>query len=127
MEKLTLDDLIADLKAIIAEHGEDYVYKADERANGNPLVACKYFEGGQPSCIFGHVFTRHRIDGDAVETVAMQSEDIDAVLAAFFETEKETLEFASFVQIHQDAGGTWGEAINSALNEALVDYPGDHG
>lgn len=107
IEELTPEIVTPIIRQIVAEYGEDYVYKAEERAREFPNLGCVYREFGEPSCLVGHVLDRAGVpydkywdlDGDSASTLLKDSphEDLRIALDA--------------AQTVQDVGQTWGEAL----------------
>jgi hypothetical protein len=111
--KISFDQLNADLDALVAEKGPDYVYP---KAEGD----CLYFEGriaigededgyptyddasGVPSCIVGHV--------------AAQDEHTKASQLPLWADTK-AAQLANRVQNLQDNGATWAAAVEQARDE----------
>ena len=63
--QLTLDEVVADLRAIVAEKGEGYVY---------PNYSCVYFEPtGEPSCVVGQVMARHGVSREDLDSIAVRT------------------------------------------------------
>lgn len=126
---LTLDEAIADVRAVIDEYGADYRYESDSGE-------CMYFEledpaGKAPSCIVGHVFARHGLKRDdlAVEPRYETHEtnrkiDLNEGISVtslvsnhLLAVDDDTHQFLSNLQANQDSGISWGESFEIALNE----------
>jgi hypothetical protein len=111
---LDVPDVLADLRAVVAEKGADYVYDRE---------VCVYADGdGCPSCIVGHVLARR---GLLTEEVA-QTNPVAGELDGFTRRARQVLERAQELQDGRyDALGevvlerhSWGEALAEA--EALA-------
>lgn len=105
IKDLTLEMVTPVLEALVAEFGEDHIYKADERGE-NGRATCSYQEGGKPSCIVGHVLDRLGVEYNP------EWEGINAggVLSGAPFYVARGLQKA---QKLQDDGKTWGEALSS--------------
>lgn len=125
------DEAVALLKRAVAEKGENYVYTRDAVYN-----SCQYVRDGKPSCIVGHVIGY--ASWDALEIVAeierkrgsswpavdlqidskphdlqeLSSESYTAIPVRFTEAAAELLRE---VQLQQDNGESWGNALKAGL------------
>lgn len=113
---ITKAKAIEDLKEIISEKGEDFVYRT------RPDQNCVYVRNGEPSCLIGRLFHKW---GVPLENLAsydnIYSNDAGSVGEyfednGFFTLEYGVMGFLVTVQGNQDtAYVTWGEALNAAL------------
>lgn len=109
---LTYDQAKAELEAIVAEKGADYIYERPVDSQ-----SCVYFHAGEPSCIIGHLLARHdvrvpedqRVNRTSVGELAEQY----GVLEPADEAARVLLRE---VQEYQDNGDTWGIALEAALD-----------
>lgn len=97
---------------------EDFVYKADQRAEGNTPV-CLYVEDGAPSCLVGQVLARAGVSVDVLSSIdsanSGQSESIDeAYLGDDVKIDDDARFVLSKAQVWQDSGFTWGRALEHA-------------
>lgn len=116
----TLEDVLNATRAVVAEKGEDYVYSNSVAEGGNG--SCVYAnEDGTPSCLVGHVI--HRLDPEVFKRLAKDEAEsgsqvaLDLIPAGYIPEGfwEESAEHAmQEVQIHQDIGRTWGEALKTA-------------
>lgn len=107
IKDLTEEIVTPIIRELVSEFGADYVYKKEER-EADEEVICSYQENGKPSCIVGHVLDRAGVEYNPgwEDTLAWDilepggaSETIYAALTC--------------AQGIQDAGKTWGEALNA--------------
>lgn len=111
LEELTPEIVTPVIEAIVAEYGEGYVYKKEEREEEAWPVKCRYQENGEPSCIVGHVLNRLGVEYDPRWDEGSQSaQDIIPEGAV-----QKALQAA---QSRQDGGNPWGRALK-AYKEAL--------
>jgi hypothetical protein len=116
-EFLTRKRALELLREVVAEFGEDHVYRTTP---DKPY--CRYAHGNEPGCGVGHVFSRagmpveylrgaDRAVSPAADSVPMfrqwATPEALALLAAF--------------QAHQDQGRPWGECLRRALAEETSD------
>jgi hypothetical protein len=93
---------------IIAEHGEDYVYEA-------PGPSCMYVSDGRPSCIVGHVLTRHGVDITSWEDENTNTGDIANLIdEGAVSASDDAHVFLMVLQRLQDQGHPWGHARDVA-------------
>jgi hypothetical protein len=113
---LDFDTAVEELRAVIAEKGEDYVYEPDGTA------ACSYFDGTEPGCIIGHVLVRHGFTYEDVvgsERLFSNGADVATLVAKdIIQVDNDHTEYLlSYVQSYQDGGQAWSDALTSALKE----------
>lgn len=103
IKDLTVEMVTPVIEAVVAEYGEDYVYKAEERELGEG-VRCLYREDGEPSCIVGHVLDRLGVEYDP----DWEDASAEGVLQGAPTQVQNSL---GITQTYQDRGHTWGEAL----------------
>lgn len=120
----------ADLTQIAAAH-PDHVYVEIPTAEPGE-TSCMYFDPatGSPSCIIGHVLARHGVTRADLDTVQYQPSpegmlrydgiNADATVkvlveAGVLDVDDEAGILLSIAQVAQDAGNTWGKAVEGAL------------
>ena len=109
---LSYDDTLGLLREVIAEKGEDYVYDSPIE----PRSRCLYVHDGQPGCIVGHVLHRAGVSVEGLAGVEDWTPLDHEVVPQFCGWAAEpALELLAAVQVEQDAGATWGEALRRAL------------
>lgn len=105
----------AALEKAVAERGADWVYPADWKGSGDPDYAssgptCQYVWGDQPGCIIG--YTLHELGTELAELRKFEfSGAYQVVSIALPEVSQRVLLAAMEAQMQQDAGKTWGEAL----------------
>jgi hypothetical protein len=109
------------LEAEVAEAGRNFVYKKDERDESGG-VSCKYVEDGCPSCLIGRALHRASVPLYVLGDLDVQNEGMsEAIAEARFNDDIELTADARDVfqaaQSVQDAGGTWGHALDMAKAE----------
>lgn len=127
--------VVAELQALAAER-PDYVYLQPVLGvlpNGDPDTRCAYFDpvDKTPSCVIGHLLARHGVGADdlvlsePVEYKGMRYTDLNTdagvrVLAhaGVIEIDRLGVEILEDVQVAQDCGIPWGQAVQSALGQA---------
>lgn len=121
-EPLILDGkkAVALLRLVVFEKGADYVY-----VRPNPdRDTCVNFHDGQPSCIVGHVLANLGVTGEKAEEFGIAGSQgvYDAVRSINasdlpWTINSEACLVLGAAQAVQDAGGTWGEALEAAESE----------
>lgn len=126
MTKLDYDTVVSTLKDLVAEKGEEYVYKSD-------FDECVYSTPkGAPSCIVGHVIARlapaefaiiHKEEwGDSAEEGGYpEAASFDAIREAYGVSLEQTLETEALlisVQNAQDRETPWGIAVSNGIKYA---------
>lgn len=107
IKDLTEEIVTPIIRELVAEFGEDYVYKKEEQEADEDVI-CSYQENGKPSCIVGHVLHRAGVEynpdweGGPCGTF-LRGEGVPGYLANAL----------GFAQVQQDIGKTWGEALNA--------------
>lgn len=131
MTVLTFDMAVAGARAAIAEHGEDFTYHAPVLGSSAP---CYYvpttdprcpMRGAEPSenqarsgCIVGEILRHHGLLTDDVA----ESEHSVRVLVnlGLVVADDRTTGFLGVLQVGQDGGRPWGEALAEALADVEV-------
>lgn len=122
--RLTFDQALADLTAIVAELGPDYIY---EQPVGS--TNCLYFHAGEPSCGIGRVLARHGVKPDDVDfrmnraTVTRISAYREGEPRKILVTDRPTMTLLSKFQEHQDQGRQYSEALRNAVATVKARYP----
>ena len=111
IEELTIENVTPVIKALVSEYGEDYIYKAEDRGYPGSVVRCYYQEDGKPSCIVGHILDRMDVKYDP----EWERRNASAILGGAPEELRHALVGAQGLQ---DAGRTWGKALNEFLARA---------
>lgn len=107
------------LTEVVAEFGEDYVYRKGTaepvRTDGAPCT-CFYVRDDRPSCIVAHVLHRAGVSLDDLRTVEGWT-PIDQPAADKFGrwAEPAARDLLWSVQDDQDAGVAWGRAVRDGL------------
>lgn len=122
---ITKEEVIADITAIVAEKGADYVYTADPKTlttaslrpfdgeDGDPLPTCYYRQyDGTPGCIVGQYIAKKNPSAIVDEGISASN----AVNQAQLHIEDGGLIFLNRLQSFQDSGCSWGDALNQALS-----------
>lgn len=111
MEPITIDQVIAKVREI-ADRNAAHVYKAGGHG------ACLYWEDGEPSCIFGHVFSELGVPDTAVERYDESGRGLPAILRELCDLrhseEDSKIRWCRRVQGFQDAYVPWGQAVIAA-------------
>lgn len=117
MIEITHQSVVDGLSAIVAECGEDFVYPS----RGGE---CVYVYNGKPDCIVGRFLASV---GVPVERLAKaDTVDLDGSIAAgdllerlqqegIASADRFARNILQVVQVKQDGGHTWGEALDMAL------------
>lgn len=113
---------LAELRAVVTEFGDDYVY-------GGDIDGCVYVLDGQPSCIVGQVLHRVGVpittletfdtasfEGESAPVSELQRKDL--LTAASIALDSDAFEVLRVAQKYQDNGHTWGTALAEAVVEA---------
>lgn len=114
------------LKAEVDAEGADFVYKADERADPLKSPKCVYVENGCPSCLVGRALHRAGVPLEILAKLDdVQYDKGVGISDAEFDDDSVVLEddargILATAQTMQDAGATWGEALEAA-SHALDD------
>jgi hypothetical protein len=118
--EITLDESKQYLGEAVKEKGAEYVYKNVTHPD-NGSETCVYFDPKtkKPSCLVGHVLVRkgvtfERLDGRDRNLYTDVQGLIDADI---IKVDNETQALLSLAQGAQDQGATWGDALETALDE----------
>ena len=113
-EPMTVDEALKLLEAVVADFGEDHVYQRHSLAEGG--ATCRHIHNGEPDCLVGHVLIR------SGRFTAEELSDIQTVRLAAFTYPGRLVDEATHVlvaaQSTQDAGCTWGVALERARRVA---------
>lgn len=108
---ITYDQVVGEIREIIADKGEDYIYPKVRCAGDGEGLICQYFDKGEPSCIIGHWLTKHD-----VRSTALEGDNAGAVVPLLVpEIAGKACTFLDYLQAKQDSGLTWGIALEDAL------------
>lgn len=122
---LSFEDAVLDMKHLIEERGEDYVYPF-YRGKGT----CYYFEDdGQPSCAVGGILARHGVTAQDMDYWSMNESSVADLIRPSWDYAKEehvdppihldvdhkTADYLRQLQGNQDSGMSWGEAHDAAM------------
>jgi hypothetical protein len=129
VKHLTYEDAVLGLKKALAVKGEDYVYERPtfKLTNDITINACAYFTPeGRPSCIVGHVLADlgHTIDDLDAPKMSPDGTFNTGATASMamdylgYELDEKTRSLLSIAQDYQDSGGTWGHAVETAIEFA---------
>lgn len=131
---LSYEQVLDELRAIVAEKGYDYVYpKVDvtykdvDSTDVNIYPdQCVYFDPrtGQPSCVVGHWFALHNVVLDEPDEGLYNQLNMETNIRDILDNHYWVLPFVvddaartllGMVQRGQDAGMAWGEALDRAV------------
>ena len=103
-------EVLAHLRAVVAEKGADYVY----------LGSCVYAIGGQPACIAGHVYVRlglldKQTQFSGATAAWLHPDEIAWPARLILQAAQEVQDGVS----PRTERGTWGEALAAAEAEAM--------
>lgn len=112
VEPLTLERAIELTREVVAEFGPDHVYV--KQLDSNEDRTCFYVHDGAPSCLVGHVLHRHGVPPEAFAT--LEGEAANEVVDMLTDAEERVALFLNTVQIEQDEGAVWGDALEAALS-----------
>lgn len=126
---LTYEQVLDELRAIVAEKGADYTYPKVDVADGDYGVKqgqCVYFDpkDGAPSCIVGHWFALHDVDlsdedeglyGDLNTGMNVTEIFKENDWVVPFTVDGNALTLLEVVQRQQDLGDPWGDALQLAV------------
>jgi hypothetical protein len=124
MIKLTKDSVLRALDEVIAEYGEDYVYKQNNDVDAPACLYAKLNEDGEavPDCIVGHILAKHGVDmgsmvydkhtltGRELSTGQANSVLSHMAHAGLVKYNRSVSMALTAGQNLQDTGYTWGEA-----------------
>ena len=129
IDVLPYEQVLDELRAIVAEKGYDYVYTAVDV--DNPLAGgrsgyeqCVYFNPvtGQPSCIVGHWLARHNVLLDDPDEGLYSELNLGTNVGGLlndhllpFGVDVRSHMLLEQVQRMQDRGVSWGKALDAAV------------
>lgn len=107
---------------VVAEYGEDYVYRSPE-ANSQ----CVYAVGGSPSCLVGHVIAR--LDPESFKAISeseLNTRSVYSLVGEFggFQVSDLAVSALAAAQTEQDLGFEWGQAL-AAFDREMGDVDAD--
>jgi hypothetical protein len=120
------EDVVLALKRIVAEKGEDYVYKKVITGHDS---RCVYFdkEKGQPSCLVGHFMYQEGLLTSAEQFDPFEDDNAAQMVRslveggkAYFGQRSEML--LNLVQAQQDSGHTWGNSLEYAIERVEMRF-----
>lgn len=115
-ELIDLETAIKWAREEIAIEGGDFVYKAAERFECRHFECNYYEEDGTPSCLIGRILDRHGLmTPESATMLEGTSADLLEVMENFTD---QAQTFLSALQSSQDAGDSWGAALEGAITEA---------
>lgn len=106
------------LKALVEEHGEDFVYQSIESAE----TSCTYVRDGEPSCMIGKFLAAVGVPLERLEQADWFGGDPAAALICklvdegVLDVENGVRGILAAAQVAQDSGDTWGLAYGRAAN-----------
>ena len=104
------EKVIASIRKVVAEKGEDYTYPPEEYVSGDVCAYLTYDEDGRPtgpSCIVGHV----AVDLGINMAVLTEKEGVMANGALAFYFSNTAALALTTAQMKQDSGASWGSAL----------------
>lgn len=112
LKDVQIADLISEVRKLVSEHPDNIYRGLGSDPNHNN---CSYSSGtctdGSCGCIFGQAFKRLGVD-------VMQLDDTRSIYAVINDNDipcaKEDKSWCGVVQSNQDAGDTWGKAVEKA-------------
>jgi hypothetical protein len=119
---ITYDDVVAELPAIIATRGEDFVYAL--HSDSELPHTCTYIYNGEPDCLIGCYLVSKGVpieafapyEGNDVGQVLAQPEFNDLVTVT-----PEATKLLFDIQSNQDEFIPWGEAYTKAVENLKED------
>jgi hypothetical protein len=115
-ELLSYDRTVELLHEVIAEKGENFVYREPGDSD-----ACLYAHGDEPGCLVGQVLFRAGVPMEDIAALDKAASTDVASLAAEFERwmPRSAVDLLSDAQNQQDGGATWGYALEFALEQQI--------
>lgn len=129
---LSYEQVLDELRAIVAEKGYDYVYPTvdvtyDDDEGYVAAGQCVYFDPGtgQPSCVVGHWFALHNVVLDDEYDGLYNHLNMETSIRDILENHYWVLPFTvdyhaqvllTMIQGAQDTGMAWGAALERATN-----------
>lgn len=109
-----IEDLVQEVRAVASEL-PDHI--------GKDPVVCLYVRQGRPSCLIGHALFRMGLIEAGFEYTDLNSEGIETLAEKWFELDSDqdyaTLRWLSEVQVQQDNGLRWADAVREADEQPL--------
>jgi len=118
-ERLSYDRALELLREVVAEFGEDYKYPhyPAERLPDGRKLRCFYVRDDQPSCIVAHVLHRAGIPvQDLVKVEGLGPADTEGTTLFGQWADLLARQLLREVQVQQDEGETWGNALQIVLD-----------
>jgi hypothetical protein len=117
-EEVEMLSALRNMKQIVTEAGEDYVYRA--RLETPVGKACVYLWEGIPDCLVGRILSRM---GVSMKTLSdMGTIGIGAAAVSHLTLSRYTVDVLAFAQQYQDSKYTWGQCLDFALKYANERY-----
>jgi len=122
MTHITYEDVVAELPAIIATRGEDFVYSI--HSDSEMPFTCTYIYNGEPDCLIGCYLVSKGVPIDVF--APYEGNGVDDLLAhpefnKLVTVTSEALKLLSDIQMNQDDYMTWGEAYTKAIENIKED------
>lgn len=122
MTIITYDDVVAELPAIIATRGEDFVYAL--HSDSELPYTCTYIYNGEPDCLIGCYLVSKGVpveafgpyEGDGVDLLLANS-----VFSEWVTATPEAVTLLVDIQDNQDEGIPWGAAYTKAVENLKED------
>lgn len=114
MESLTMARAAELATEIVEEFGKDYLYPVENKRNFPDQIqsACVYVHDEKPSCLVGQILHRHGVS--LLELSMWENKGAYTVSYHTANAEDGAQSYLSALQQKQDAGATWGEALDWA-------------
>ncbi len=126
MRNINLNTVVEVVTEIVDEKGGDYVYPGSFSDN------CKYwdYEEQEPSCLVGHVFYNTALISSQDDFLLIENSTSDQACVALERWQRAEFtgpaqDFLYALQNRQDAGWTWGRALEFAHAAAEAIENGD--
>jgi hypothetical protein len=124
---INYEDAVLISKRLIEEKGEDFKY-TPENATTAIDGGCVYFVRDQeqqvrPSCLVGHIIDQLAENKDKLVEVFLQNGyngiNIEQLIATkLVKADEQTAELLTVLQVRQDGGATWAEALHEAIEQS---------
>jgi hypothetical protein len=128
MESLTYERALALAEEIVAERGPDFVYNSDGKEDcfyvpttdprlGDKRMTKAPAGGGVTGCLVGEIISRAGLMTDAIAESFMSVSEL--IEREYLSVDGERVEaFLRTLQVRQDSGTSWGEALADAKSKA---------
>lgn len=123
----SIDLVILKLREIVDEYGADHVYR--KHHNADDFGYCLYVFNGEPDCIIGKLLVKLGFTVD--QLAANEGEGAPQVFANLYgwdhfdmtnpSSVPDVIMLAYCVQVQQDGGRTWGQAVSDGIQEVMSD------